>query len=130
MFDRRPPNCGHTLPFGATPARAWPTLRRYSQVPALADRQILGNVTILEPGQAAQFGGAFALAVTTESWTKLTGEHKVVVCVWPDHVAAVLAFDSSRSRPRVLQLIRAYAAAREAAAFSATTEVCWDDVKC
>ena len=81
--------------------------------PPLSERQIVDDVSILSPGQAAHMGPIFILAQRVVGLLKLTGDDdKVVVCVWPDHVAAVLSFDATQGRPRAKQLVRSYYAAR------------------
>jgi hypothetical protein len=80
--------------------------------PPLTERQIVDGVCLLSPAQAMHMGPFFVLAQRGQRMANLMGDYKVVVCVWPDHVAAVLAFDPTLARPRAKQLVRSYYLAR------------------
>jgi hypothetical protein len=80
--------------------------------PPLSERQIVDDVSVLSLDQASHMGRYFTLAQRVDEAHKTTGMYKVVVCVWPDLVAAVLAFDPAKGRPRANQLIRSYYGAR------------------
>ena len=83
--------------------------------PPLSERQIVDDVSTLSPNQAAHMGPIFILAQRVVGLSKLIGDNKkVVVCVWPDHVAAVVSFDATQGRPRAKHLVRTYYAARAA----------------
>jgi hypothetical protein len=90
--------------------------------PPLSEGQIVNDVTILSPSQATHMGPYFVLAQRVDRTHKASGQYKIVVCVWPDHVAAVLAFDPAKGRPYANQLIRSYYAARAGIRLTSSAE--------